>query len=81
MAVHGDGNPSTHFGRQVKKERLARGLSLRELSARSGIDYSHLSRIEGGKRPPTEAVADALDAAFPERRGWCAPRGALSYCL
>jgi len=70
VAVHGNGNPSTHFGRQVKKERLARGWSLRELSSRSGIDYSHLSRIESGKRPPTEAVADALDAAFPGRNGW-----------
>jgi lambda repressor-like predicted transcriptional regulator len=70
VTVHGNGNPSTHFGRQVKKERLARGWSLRELSARSGIDYSHLSRIESGKRPPTEAVADALDAAFPGRNGW-----------
>jgi transcriptional regulator with XRE-family HTH domain len=70
MAVHENGSPSTHFGRQVKKERLAHGWSLRELSARSGIDYSHLSRIESGKRPPTEAIADALDAALPERNGW-----------
>jgi transcriptional regulator with XRE-family HTH domain len=58
------------FGRQVKKERLAQGWSLRELSARSDIDFSHLSRIESGKRPPTEAIADALDAAFPRRNGW-----------
>jgi transcriptional regulator with XRE-family HTH domain len=70
MAVHNNVNPSTHFGRQVKKERLAHGWSLRELSARSGIDFSHLSRIEAGKRAPTEAVADALDTAFPDRRGW-----------
>jgi hypothetical protein len=30
----------------------------------------HWSRIENGKRPPTEAVALAADSAFPERRGW-----------
>jgi hypothetical protein len=30
----------------------------------------HLSRIETGKRPPTEAVAAKCDAAFPERGGW-----------
>jgi hypothetical protein len=30
----------------------------------------HLSRIENGKRPPTENLAAACDAAFPERRGW-----------
>lgn len=70
MAVHGDGNPATHFGRQVKKERLAHGWSLRELAARSGIDFSYLSRIELGKRPPTEAVADAMDTVFPERKKW-----------
>jgi transcriptional regulator with XRE-family HTH domain len=70
MAVHGNGNLATHFGRQVRKERLARGWSLRELSARTRIDFSHLSRIEAGKRPPTEAIADAMDNVFPERMGW-----------
>ena len=70
MTVHGIGNMTTHFGRQIKKERLARGWSLRELSAHSGIDFSHLSKIEAGKRPPTAKVADAMDAVFPERRGW-----------
>jgi transcriptional regulator with XRE-family HTH domain len=70
MTVHGIGNLTTHFGRQIKKERLARGWSLRELSAHSGIDFSHLSKIEAWKRPPTAKVADAMDAVFPERRGW-----------
>lgn len=65
-------NPATHFGRQVKKERLARGWSLPELSKRTGIDAGHLSRIENGKRPPTELVAAACDRVFPERDGWFA---------
>jgi transcriptional regulator with XRE-family HTH domain len=59
-----------HFGRQMKKERLAHGWSLDELSRRTGINAAHLSRIENGKRPPTETVARACDFAFPERRGW-----------
>jgi transcriptional regulator with XRE-family HTH domain len=59
-----------HFGRQVRKERLARGWDLDELSRRTGINAGHLSRIENGKRPPTEAVADAMDIVFPERKGW-----------
>jgi transcriptional regulator with XRE-family HTH domain len=63
-------NPATHFGRQLKKERLARGWSLPELSKRTGLDAGHLSRIENGKRPPTEHVAAACDEVFPERRGW-----------
>jgi hypothetical protein len=36
----------------------------------TGLNAGHLSRIENGKRPPTENVATACDAAFPERRGW-----------
>lgn len=54
----------------MKKERLARGWSLRELSARTGIDDGNLSRIETGKRPPTAKVATACDRVFPERNGW-----------
>jgi hypothetical protein len=63
-------NPVSHFGKQLKKERLAHGWSLPELSRRTGIDAGHLSRIENGKRPPTEAIALACDDAFPERKGW-----------
>lgn len=63
-------NPISYFGRQVKKERLARGWGLVELSERTGIDAGHLSRIENGKRPPTEKVAKECDRVFAERRGW-----------
>src|SRR6185437_14145914 len=63
-------NPMSHFGKQLKKERLAHGWSLPELSRRTGIDAGHLSRIENGKRPPTEAIARACDAVFPERKNW-----------
>jgi transcriptional regulator with XRE-family HTH domain len=59
-----------HFGRQMRKERLAHGWSLPELSQRTGYDAGHLSRVENGKRPPTEALAAACDAVFAERRGW-----------
>ncbi len=65
-----DLSAATHFGRQVRKERLAHGWSLAEFSRRTGIDDGHLSRIENGRRPPTEALAQACDAVFPERRGW-----------
>lgn len=50
---------ATHLGRQMKRDRQAHGWSLRELSARTGIDYATLSRIENGKRPPTEKLAAA----------------------
>jgi len=71
MTGKSSGNPAfSHFGKQMKKERLAHGWGLDELSRRTGINPGHLSRIENGRRPPTEAVADACDAVFPERRGW-----------
>jgi len=70
MAENGFNNPATHFGKQMRKERLARSLGLREFAALTGINPGHLSRIENGKRPPTENVATACDAAFPERKGW-----------
>jgi transcriptional regulator with XRE-family HTH domain len=70
MAANNSGNPATHFGRQMRKERLAHGWTLRELAARTGISFTHLSRIETGHRPPTEAVAIACDRVFPERKGY-----------
>jgi transcriptional regulator with XRE-family HTH domain len=71
MTDKSSGNPAfSHFGRQMKKERLARGWGLDELSRRTEINAGHLSRIENGRRPPTETVAKACDAVFPERRGW-----------
>jgi transcriptional regulator with XRE-family HTH domain len=36
-------NPLAHFGKQVKKERLARGWSLPYLEERTGIDAGHWS--------------------------------------
>lgn len=59
-----------HFGRQMKKERLARGWSLVELAQRMGADAAHLGRVESGKRPPTENLAIKCDAVFPERSRW-----------
>ena len=70
MPANNGNSAATHFGRQMKKERLAHGWSLREFAARTGIDYSTASRIENGKRPPTEKVAVACDKMFPGRRGW-----------
>lgn len=70
MAGTSGSTPATLFGKHMKKEREAHGWSLREMSARTGIDAPHLSRIETGRRPPTERVALACDAAFPERRGY-----------
>jgi lambda repressor-like predicted transcriptional regulator len=70
MVLNTDGHPATHFGRQMRKERVARGWSLREMSARTGINLGTLSQVENGKRPPTERIADKCDEVFPGRKGW-----------
>ncbi len=43
-----------NFGDKVRKNREEKDIGLRELSRRIGIDYSHLSRIERGERPPPD---------------------------
>lgn len=70
MSGNNAGSAVTHFGRQMRKERLARGWSIQELSAHMDIAAGHLSRIETGKRPPTENIAIKCDEVFPDRRGW-----------
>lgn len=69
MAGNND-NPAAHFGRQMQKARKERGWTLRDLARETGINLGHLSRIETGRRPPTERIALACDAVFPERNGW-----------
>lgn len=63
-------SPATHFGKQVRKARKARGWSIHVLADKSGISAGHLSHIENGNRPPTDYIAICLDKVFPERQGW-----------
>jgi hypothetical protein len=49
---------------------VARGWSLDDLGERMQIAPAHLSRIENGRRPPTELIASKADEIFPGRRGW-----------
>jgi transcriptional regulator with XRE-family HTH domain len=65
-----NGNPAHYFGKQMKKERLARRWTLRDLSAITGLNVGYLSLIENGKRPPTLKVAEACDLVFTERKGY-----------
>lgn len=46
-------NSSQNLGRIIKQQRIAIGLTLRELSARSGVSPSHLGRVERGERFPS----------------------------
>jgi transcriptional regulator with XRE-family HTH domain len=50
MGANSSNNSATgHFGRQMRKERLARGWTLREFADKTGIDFTTLSRIENGR--------------------------------
>ena len=66
----GTSNPARYFGQQVRKARRAAGWTLTEFGQRIGYDPGQISRIENGKRPPTELFARMCDRAFPDREGW-----------
>ena len=53
-----------HFGRRVKALRAARGWSLENLAAASGVSRSMLSEIEREKANPTLAVTFRIAQAF-----------------
>jgi transcriptional regulator with XRE-family HTH domain len=66
----GTSNPVRYFGQQVRRARHAAGWTLAEFGQRIGYDPGAISRIENGKRPPTELFAQMCDRAFPDRGGW-----------
>jgi HTH-type transcriptional regulator, competence development regulator len=55
------------FGQRLRDLRKRKNLSQRDLAARVGIDFTYLSKIEGGRlNPPSEIIikriAQVLDA-------------------
>ena len=66
----GTSNPARYFGRQVRRARRAAGWTLTEFGQRIAYDPGQISRIENGKRAPTELFAQMCDRAFPDRDGW-----------
>jgi hypothetical protein len=60
-------NPARHFGREVRRARLAARMTLAEFGRAIGYDPGQISRVERGVRPPTEKFAQMCDKAFPER--------------
>ena len=67
---YGTSNPVRYFGQQVRRARRAAGWTLAEFGQRIGYDPGQISRIENGKRAPTELFAQMCDRAFPGRDGW-----------
>jgi transcriptional regulator with XRE-family HTH domain len=62
-----------HLALRAKASRLARGMTLAQLSARSGISVGHLSRLENAERAPTVRIliqlADALGVTLSDLVG------------
>jgi transcriptional regulator with XRE-family HTH domain/tetratricopeptide (TPR) repeat protein len=55
---------SETFGAAVRRLRVQRGMSLRELARQVHVDPGHLSRIEADKRAATGPIGDAIDQAL-----------------
>jgi len=51
---------SQNLGRIIKQQRIAVGLTQRELSARSGVSSSHLGRVERGERFPSAHILQRI---------------------
>ena len=62
------------FGQYLRQLRKAKGISQRELAEKSGVDFTYLSKLETGVRPPPSAktivaLARVLDADIDELLG------------
>ncbi len=55
------------FGRQLRAQREARGLTLAELAARSGITAQYLQRVENERQSPTARVILRMAVALGTR--------------
>ena len=52
------------IGRKVEQLRKAAGLTQSELSEKSGLPQSHISRIESGKLSPSRATIEKIAASL-----------------
>src|SRR3990172_1018255 len=52
------------IARDIIRDRLAAGLTQKDLAKLSGVRAETLSRIEGGKHTPTEATIAKIDRAL-----------------
>lgn len=57
------------IGKELKQCRFFLGLTLKQLSARSGVSASHIARLERGERSPGYDIVLKLGKALEEVRG------------
>ena len=57
-------------GRRIKRERLNRAMTQRELAKEVGVGAPHISKIEAGRESPSDellrTIAEVLDCDFDE---------------
>jgi len=49
-----------HLGQEIRRRRVAAGISLRGLAAKLGISAAHLSDIEHNRRRPSEKLLERI---------------------
>ena len=59
-------NMRASLARKLIRDRVAAGLSQRELARRAGVRVETLCRIETGKHTPNVATIDKLDRALTQ---------------
>jgi predicted transcriptional regulator len=64
-------------GQNVKRPRIAAGLSQAELAARTGVDRAYVSGLELGQRNPTVVTGSVVPRWFRSLR----VRGAISAAM
>jgi transcriptional regulator with XRE-family HTH domain len=52
------------FGRNVRRERVARQLTIEALAQEAGLSYSYVGEIERGLRNPTLSAIERLAATL-----------------
>lgn len=50
-----DEHQRLHFGSALRARRRAAGISQRDLAARTGVDFSYISKVENDRVPPPAA--------------------------
>ncbi len=60
-------NFAVELGRRIKRLRVDRGLTLKDLEARGGISATHVSEIERGKASPTVGALGRIAIALGVR--------------
>ncbi|MCP3885137.1 MAG: helix-turn-helix transcriptional regulator [Propionibacteriaceae bacterium] len=70
--------PDTDICAELKRTRVAAGLTLRQLASRVGVSYQLIARIESGRAvPPADKVVKLAKALGADPDEWCRIAGRL----